>query len=234
MNMKMTPLNLVPKLICTSALAGLALVGTACTTTRPVAAVTQNQASQAALTPTEALALLQAGNDRFVAGQPLRRDLAAQRDATAAGQHPFAVVLSCLDSRTSTELILDQGIGDVFNARVAGNVLNEDILGSMEFACQVAGAKVIAVIGHTSCGAVKGAADSVRLGNLTGLLEKIRPAVTATSGTQVDAVAETNVRLVMRQIRERSPLLDEMIRAERVLLVGGMHDLESGRVTFFE
>jgi carbonic anhydrase len=232
--MKKNRHNFLRVLVCTSGLAGLALVGTACTTTRPAAAVTQNQASQAALTPTEALALLQAGNDRFVAGQPLRRDLAAQRDATAAGQHPFAVVLSCLDSRTSTELILDQGIGDVFNARVAGNVLNEDILGSMEFACQVAGAKVIAVIGHTSCGAVKGAADSVRLGNLTGLLEKIRPAVTATSGTQVDAVAETNVRLVMRQIRERSPLLDGLIREERVLLVGGMHDLESGRVTFFE
>jgi carbonic anhydrase len=232
--MKKNRHNFLRVLVCTSGLAGLALVGTACTTTRPAAAVTQNQASQAALTPTEALALLQAGNDRFVAGQPLRRDLAAQRDATAAAQHPFAVVLSCLDSRTSTELILDQGIGDVFNARVAGNVLNEDILGSMEFACQVAGAKVIAVIGHTSCGAVKGAADSVRLGNLTGLLEKIRPAVTATSGTQVDAVAETNVRLVMRQIRERSPLLDGLIREERVLLVGGMHDLESGRVTFFE
>jgi carbonic anhydrase len=234
MNMKMPPRNLLPSLICTSALAGLALVGTACSTTRPATAVTQNQASQAALTPTESLALLQAGNERFVAGQPLARDLAAQRDATAAGQHPFAVVLSCLDSRTSTELIFDQGIGDVFNARVAGNVLNEDILGSMEFACQVAGAKVIAVIGHTSCGAVKGAADSVRLGNLTSLLEKIRPAVTATPGGQVDAVAQANVRLVMRQIRERSPLLDEMIQAERVLLVGGMHDLESGRVTFFE
>jgi carbonic anhydrase len=232
--MKKNRHNFLRVLVCTSGLAGLALVGTACTTTRPAAAVTQNQASQTALTPTEALALLQAGNDRFVAGQPLNRDLTAQREATAAGQHPFAVVLSCLDSRTSTELILDQGIGDVFNARVAGNVLNEDILGSMEFACQVAGAKVIAVIGHTSCGAVKGAADSVRLGNLTGLLEKIRPAVTATSGTQVDAVAETNVRLVMRQIRERSPLLDGLIREERVLLVGGMHDLESGRVTFFE
>ncbi|GDY21054.1 carbonic anhydrase [Verrucomicrobiota bacterium] len=224
-------------------LALLAAVGlfAGCQTSRPLVATAQNAASQAATTPAEALARLKAGNERFAANHLLTRDLAAQRVATAGGQYPFAVVLSCLDSRTSAELIFDQGIGDVFNARVAGNILNDDILGSMEFACKAAGAKLIAVVGHSKCGAVKGACGSVELGHLTGLLQRIQPAVAAvppgadpTSTTRVDAVARENVKLAMRQIRERSPILAELIRGGKVGLVGGLHDLESGRVAFFE
>lgn len=199
------------------------------------------KAEQAAIRPDQALAKLKAGNARFVSGQPLQRDLAAQRQATTTGQYPFAVVLSCIDSRTSSELIFDQGIGDIFNARIAGNVLNDDILGSMEFACKAAGAKLIAVVGHTKCGAVKGACTGVELGNLTGLLAKIKPADEAVpaagdkgSYAHVDAVAQENVKLVMAQIKERSPILAELIREGKVRLVGGMYDLDSGKVTFVE
>ena len=204
---------------------------------------TQTQGVQAATTPADALARLKSGNERFVTGHLVARDLAAQRQATAAGQYPFAVALSCLDSRTSTELVFDQGIGDVFNARVAGNVLNDDILGSLEFACQAAGAKLIAVIGHSKCGAVKGACSGVELGHLTGLLGKIQPAVSAVPAVgdgdkaapqRVDAVAKENVRLTLWHIRERSAILAELIRDGKVGLVGGLHDLDSGRVTFFE
>ena len=204
-------------------------------------AATQTKASQEAMTPAQALALLKSGNERFVAGHQVKRDLTAERAATAGGQYPFAVVLSCLDSRTSSELIFDQGFGDLFNARVAGNVLDDDILGSMEFGCKVAGAKLIAVVGHSKCGAVKGACAGVELGNLTGLLNKIQPAVAAvptsgdkTSYTHVDAVAKENVKLVLAQIKQRSPILEELIRTEKVALVGGMYDLDSGRVVFFE
>lgn len=206
-------------------------------------AIPTTKAVQEALTPAQALDKLKAGNERFVSNQPLPRNLAAERGATAAGQFPFAVVLNCLDSRTSSELVFDQGLGDIFSARVAGNVLNDDILGSMEFGCKVAGAKLIAVVGHSNCGAIKGACSQVQLGNLTGLLEKIQPAIaattTSTAGTkltaaQVEAVAEANVRLVMKQIRERSPLLAEMIQQGQIGLVGGMYDLATGRVNFFE
>jgi carbonic anhydrase len=193
------------------------------------------------MTPIDALAQLKAGNDRFAAGKPVHRDLAAERAATAAGQYPFAVVLSCIDSRTSTEMVFDQGIGDVFNARIAGNVLNDDILGSMDFACKVAGAKLIAVVGHTKCGAVKGACTGVELGNLTSLLGRIKPADAAVpaagdkgSYLHVDAVAQENVKLVMAQIKERSPILAELIREGKVGLVGGMYDLESGKVKLLE
>lgn len=199
------------------------------------------QAVQAAMTPAQALERLKAGNARFVSGQSLPRDFAGERAATAAGQYPLAVVLSCIDSRTSSELIFDQGIGDSFNARIAGNVLNDDILGSMEFACKAAGAKLIAVVGHTKCGAVKGACAGVEMGNLTGLLAKIKPAESAVpasddkgSYTHVDAVAQENVRLVMVQIKERSPILAGLIREGKVGLVGGMYDLESGKVKFLE
>jgi carbonic anhydrase len=193
------------------------------------------------MTPATALAQLKAGNARFVADKPAHRDLHAERAATAAGQYPFAVVLSCLDSRTSSELVFDQGLGDIFNARVAGNVLNDDILGSMEFACKAAGAKLIAVVGHTKCGAVKGACTGVELGNLTGLLAKIKRADAAVpaaadkgSYAHVDAVALENVKLVLAQIKERSPILAELIREGKVGLVGGMYDLESGKVKFLE
>jgi len=196
------------------------------------------------MTPQQALAELRAGNARFVAGHPLKRNLPMDVKATASGQYPFAVVLSCVDSRQPIEIVLDQGIGDVFSARVAGNVLNDDILGSMEFACRVSGAKLIAVIGHSNCGAIKGAVDDVQLGNLTGLLAKIKPAVdavptevqprTSKNLEFVDKVAEANVRLVMQQIRERSTILREMIDQGQIGLVGGMYDLSTGEVHFFD
>src|SRR5271166_5181408 len=168
------------------------------------ATTVQTKASQAAMTPQQALAELQAGNERFVAGRPMIRNYPWQVRATASGQYPFAVVLSCVDSRQPIEIVLDQGIGDIFSARVAGNVLNEDILGSMEFACKVSGAKLIAVIGHSNCGAVKGAIDDVQLGNLTGLLVKIKPAIdavppdvqprTSKNYAFVNQVSEANVK----------------------------------------
>ena len=200
--------------------------------------------SQAATTPQSALAELKAGNARFVADHPLKRDVREAVKVTASGQYPIAVVLSCLDSRKPIEIVLDQGIGDAFSARIAGNVVNDDILGSMEFACKVSGAKLIAVFGHSNCGAVKGAVDGVELGNLTGLLNKIHPAIeqvpadvqprTSKNLEFVDKVAEANVRLVMQQIREHSPILREMIDQGQAGLVGGMYDLSTGRIHFFE
>ena len=212
----------------------------------PAASLTavQTKDSQAAMTPVLALAELKDGNARFIAGPPLKRDFPAQVAATAGGQYPFAVVLSCLDSRQPIEIVLDQGVGDIFSARVAGNVLDDDILGSMEFACKVSGAKLIAVIGHSNCGAIKGAVDDVELGNLTGLLAKIRPAMatvpaevqprTTKNYAFVNAVSEANVKLVMQQIRERSPILRELLAKGEIGLVGGMYDLETGRVQFYE
>jgi carbonic anhydrase len=199
--------------------------------------------SQAAVTPQQALAELKAGNGRFVAGRSQVRNLPAKVRATASGQYPFAVILSCLDSRQPTEIVFDQGIGDVFCARVAGNVLTEDILGSMEFGCRVSGAKLIAVIGHSNCGAIKGAVDDVQLDHLTGLLAKIKPAVaqvpasvqprTSKNDDFIQKVAEANVRLVMQQIREQSAILREMLEQHQIDLVGGMYDLATGEVHFF-
>jgi carbonic anhydrase len=211
----------------------------------PVAgALPPTKETQAAMTPQKAVAELKAGNERFTSGHPLVRDPLAAAKATASGQYPFAVVLSCLDSRVPIELVLDQGIGDVFSARVAGNVLEEDILGSMEFGCKAAGAKLIAVIGHSNCGAVKGAIDNVEMGNLTALLSRIKPAVDQVPGDSasrssqnleyVDKVAEANVHLIMRQIRERSPVLREMLDQGKIALVGGMYDLSTSRIHFFE
>jgi carbonic anhydrase len=199
--------------------------------------------SQAAMTPQSALAELKAGNARFVAGHPLTRNFPEHVKATASGQYPIAVVLSCLDSRKPIEIVLDQGVGDIFTARVAGNVVNDDILGSMEFACKVSGSKLIAILGHSNCGAVKGAVDNVELGHLTGLLAKIQPATNQVPASVqprnsknlefVDKVAEANVRLAMQQIRERSPILREMLEQGQVGLVGGMYDLSTGEVHFF-
>lgn len=207
-------------------------------------ATVQTHASQTAMTPAQALAELKAGNDRFVTDKPLHRDFPAQVKATAAGQYPFAVVLSCLDSRQPIEIVLDQGVGDIFSARVAGNVLNDDILGSMEFACKASGSKLIAVIGHSNCGAVKGAIDDVQLGNLTGLLTKIKPAIDAVPEDDqarnsknykfVDEVSEANIKLVLKEIRERSPILREMIDKGEIGIVGGMYDLKTGKVQFYE
>ncbi len=199
---------------------------------------------QAAMTPQQALAELKAGNERFIAGHPRSRDPLADVKKTAAGQYPYAVVLSCLDSRQPIELVLDQGIGDIFSARVAGNVMDDDVLGSMEFGCKVAGAKLIAVIGHSNCGAVKGAVDNVDMGNLTTLLARIKPAIEETPGNNqirnsqnlefVNKVAETNVRLVLRQIRERSPILREMLDKGQIALAGGVYDLSTGRIRFLQ
>lgn len=199
---------------------------------------------QAALTPSKAVELLKEGNKRFVSNLKVNRNLLQQVNETSDGQHPFAIVLSCIDSRTSAELIFDQGLGDIFSARIAGNVLNEDILGSMEFACKVAGAKVIAVLGHTRCGAIKGACDDVKLGNLSTLLDKIKPAINAeTTITEnrnasnsdfVERVAELNVFLTMDRVLAESPVLKEMIENNEIALVGGLYNVESGEVEFYE
>jgi carbonic anhydrase len=204
----------------------------------------QTKESQTAMTPTQALAELKAGNERFVEGKLLHRDYLAQVSATASGQYPFAVVLSCLDSRQPIEIVLDQGVGDIFSARVAGNVLNDDIVGSLEFACKVTGSKLIAVIGHSNCGAIKGAIDDVELGDLTGLLAKIKPAMDAVPADVqprttknyafVDRVSEANVKLVMKEIRERSPILREMLDKGEIGMVGGMYDLKTGKVQFYD
>lgn len=196
---------------------------------------------QKAMSPDQALARLTEGNRRFVSGQSLRRNLPEQREATSHGQHPFAVVLSCIDSRSAPELVFDQGLGDVFAPRIAGNFANTDIIGSMEFATKVAGARVIVVMGHSSCGAVKGAADNVQLGNLTSVVKAIRPAVESVSTVAgprtsentafVQAAAEANVRRTTAKIRSESPILRDLERTGQLKIVGAMHDLASGRVT---
>lgn len=206
-------------------------------------ASTQTKASQAAISPDDALEMLRSGNQRFVEGKMAKRDYQKQVKETAEGQFPFATVVSCLDSRTSSELLFDQGLGDIFNARVAGNIVNEDILGSLEFASKVVGSKLIAVIGHSNCGAIKGAIDDVKLGNLTGLLEKIRPSVADAGHSKekgskdhalVEEVAELNVKRVMDEIRTKSPLLKEMLDKGEIKLVGGMYDLSTGKVSFYQ
>ena len=199
---------------------------------------------QAAISPTQALELLKEGNKRFVNNLKINRNLLQQANETSDGQHPFAVILSCIDSRTSAELIFDQGLGDIFSVRIAGNIVNEDILGSMEFGCKVAGSKIIVVLGHTKCGAVKGACDHVEMGNLTALLTKIRPAVddektvkeNRNSGNAefVEKVAAINVHRTVKAIMERSPILKEMIAAGQIGIVGGNHDISTGIVTFYE
>lgn len=198
---------------------------------------------QAAITPSMALELLKEGNKRFVNNLKVNRNLLQQANETSDGQHPFAVILSCIDSRTSAELIFDQGLGDVFSVRIAGNIINEDILGSMEFGCKVAGSKILVVLGHTKCGAVKGACDHIEMGNLTALLTKIRPAVddekTTTenrnSGNSefVEKVATINVKRTVKAITERSPILKEMIEKGEIGIVGGTHDITTGLVTFY-
>ena len=198
---------------------------------------------QNAITPAMALELLKEGNKRFVNNLKINRNLLQQANETSDGQHPFAVILSCIDSRTSAELIFDQGLGDIFSVRIAGNIINEDILGSMEFGCKVAGAKIIVVLGHTKCGAVKGACDHVEMGNLTALLSKIQPAVydentikeNRNSGNSefVEKVAAINVKRTVQAIMERSPILKEMIEAGTIGIVGGTHDITSGEVFFY-
>jgi carbonic anhydrase len=194
------------------------------------------------MTPDEIIAYVKIGNDRFRAGLRKNRDFLSEQTTSAKGQHPSAVVLSCVDSRAPAEIILDLGIGDMFNSRVAGNIVNEDILGSLEFACAVAGSKVLLVMGHTACGAIMGAIDKVQLGNLTSLLEKIRPAIEATqydgertskNDTFVNAVARKNVELTIAGIRAKSPLLKELETNGSIKIVGAMYNLATAGVEFF-
>ncbi|MDJ0968583.1 MAG: carbonic anhydrase family protein [Kiloniellales bacterium] len=205
-------------------------------------AVTQTQETQAAITPQKALQMLKDGNARFVAGKPLKRDYLAQVKATSAGQFPFAAIVGCIDSRESATLTFDQGIGDVFAARIAGNFVNDDLLGSLEFACAAAGAKLILVVGHSECGAIKGACDDVVLGNLTQTLANLKPAVAAVSGFDSDrssanakfvqAVAEKNVELTVARIKQRSAILRDMAEKGDIGIEGAMYDVHTGKVMF--
>ncbi len=194
---------------------------------------TQTKDTLAEMTPNQALELLKQGNQRFIAMKQEKRDLLGQVAATSSGQYPFAVVLGCVDSRVPLELVFDLGIGDIFGVRIAGNISNEDILGSMEFATKVVGSKHILVLGHTSCGAVKGAYDAVELGNLTGLVNKIKPAVEAVGRDGgVDEIAKKNVELTIEDILENSPILKGMVESGEIGISGGMYDVSSGEVTF--
>lgn len=202
--------------------------------------------TQATMTPQKSLQFLKEGNVRFQNNLKANRNLLEQVNDTSEGQFPFATILSCIDSRVSAELVFDQGLGDIFSVRIAGNFVNEDILGSMEFACKLAGTKLIVVLGHTSCGAIKGACDDAKMGNLTGMLAKIKPAVSAVVEPKdqdkrnskntdfVNAVAETNVKQTMENIRKQSAILKEMEDNNEIDIVGGMYDISSGEVTFFE
>ena len=202
------------------------------------------KACQDAVTPDMIMKRFQSGNARFVSGKPVNQNAMKKVKATAAGQYPLASVVSCIDSRAPAEMVFDQGIGDLFNARVAGNIVNEDILGSLEFAHKAAGAKLLVVMGHTSCGAIKGACDDVKLGNLTGLLGKIKPAATAVTAdikdrssknyAFVEMVAENNVKMTVETIREKSPILREMEQKGEIKIVGAMYDVKTGKVTWYD
>jgi carbonic anhydrase len=205
---------------------------------------TLNKELQDSITPQKALQILKDGNNRFINNLKAHRNLLEQINETRDGQWPFATILSCIDSRTSAELIFDQGLGDIFSIRIAGNIVNTDIIGSMEFACKIAGSKLIVVLGHTKCGAIKGACDHVEMGNLTELLSKIQPAVYEEKQTKenrnasnkifVENVAEINVKRNLKNILERSSLLKEMVTQGEIAIVGGMHNIETGEVIFYK
>jgi carbonic anhydrase len=223
------------------AMTAMAFVGGA-TLSEIAHAVVLTKEQRDKLTPDEVLAIMAKGNKRFSTGQREDHNFLAQQRATAAGQYPLAVLLSCIDSRAPAETIMDLRIGDVFNSRIAGNVENPDILGSMEFSCKLSGAKVVLVMGHTGCGAIKGAIDNAELGNLTGLLAKIKPAVTATvyNGERtsknyrfVDAVARKNVEITIADIRKDSPVLAGMESSGAIKIAGAMYNLQTGVVDFF-
>jgi carbonic anhydrase len=200
--------------------------------------------TQATMTPEKAIRFLKEGNERFQNNLKANRNLLQQVNETKDGQFPFATILSCIDSRVSAELVFDQGLGDIFSIRIAGNFVNQDILGSMEFACKLAGTKTVVVLGHTSCGAIKGACDHARLGNLTALINKIEPAVFETKMPKdeslrnsknsefVDAVALKNVEMTLENIRNQSVILKEMEEKGEISIVGAMYDLSDGKVTF--
>lgn len=204
--------------------------------------ITQTQKTQAAMTPQDALARLQEGHARFRARTPLSRDLLQQARQTAAGQYPFAAVLGCIDARVPPELIFDQGLGDIFCLRVAGNVITPDVLGNLEFACNVAGARLILVLGHTNCGAVIGALDGLQMGHLTGALRPLQPAVRAVAPAPDERgaegkdlarrVAQENVRLALQAIPERSPHLRRLLERQQIALAGAMYDVASAEVSF--
>jgi carbonic anhydrase len=226
----------------TAALSVLAMTGIAGFTAPTVAfaaAMTKEQRDK--MTPDDIIESFKQGNMRFREGKMQQHDYVAQKQASSQGQFPAAVILSCIDSRAPAELLFDVGIGETFNARVAGNIQNDDILGSMEFACAAAGAKVVLVMGHTACGAVKGAIENVELGNLTGLLNKIKPAIDKTefkgerSGSNdkfVDAVAKTNVEMTIADIRKNSPVLKKLEEEGKIKIVGSMYHLNGGKVEF--
>ena len=198
---------------------------------------------QKSTTPDDAITRLKAGNERFTAGKSINCNLMQQVKATADGQAPFAAVVGCIDSRVPPELVFDQRIGDIFVARVAGNFVNTDIIGSLEFATRLSGAKAIVVLGHTECGAIKGAVDNAKLGNLTKMLENFRPAVAAAKGIEgerssknkklVQAVADANARLAAKMLLDRSPVLRELVQKKELVIVSAMHDVSTGKVTFF-
>lgn len=204
---------------------------------------TLTQELQSTISPRRALEILQEGNDRFIKNLKANRNLLEQANETRDGQWPFATILSCIDSRTSAELIFDQGLGDIFSVRIAGNIVNTDILGSMEFACKVAGSKLIVVLGHSKCGAVKGACDHIEMGNLTELLSKLQPAVyqekttkenrTSSNSPFVENVAKINVKRSVKNIIERSFILEQMVENGQIGVVGAMHNIETGKVTFY-
>ncbi|HMU72712.1 MAG TPA: carbonic anhydrase family protein [Ferruginibacter sp.] len=207
---------------------------------------TLNKEIQSTITPRKALELLKNGNNRFVNNLKANRNLLEQVNETSEGQWPFAIILSCIDSRTSAELIFDQGLGDIFSVRIAGNIVNTDILGSMEFACKVAGSKLVVVLGHTKCGAVKGACDHVEMGNLTELLSKLQPAVyserdttepgsrNSKNATFVENVSSINVRRSVKNIIERSFIIEQMVENGEIGVVGAMYDVETGMVEFYD
>ncbi len=202
--------------------------------------------TQATMTPQKALGYLKEGNQRFQNNLKANRNLLEQVNDTSEGQFPFATILSCIDSRVSAELVFDQGLGDIFSVRIAGNFVNEDILGSMEFACKLAGTKLIVVLGHTACGAVKGACDDAKMGNLTALISKIKPAVNAVTEPKdasqrnsknsdfVDSVSKKNVQLTIDRIHAESPILTEMEKGGEIKIIGAMYDINTGEVDFFE
>ncbi|MFQ3340758.1 MAG: carbonic anhydrase [Flavobacteriaceae bacterium] len=201
---------------------------------------------QAQMTPDSSLQELKNGNHRFIQKKGIERDLMQQVGETSKGQFPHSTILSCIDSRVSSELIFDQGIGDIFSIRIAGNFVNEDILGSMEFACKLAGTKLVVVLGHTACGAVKGACDHARLGNLTALIKKIEPAVAAVVEPKeeglrnsvnidfVNEVAKKNVLMTLDNIRANSEVLYEMEQKREIKIIGGMYDINTGTVSFYK
>jgi carbonic anhydrase len=223
-----------------TAIAAFAPISTSAqTATRRSGSLTKEERDR--MTPAQVLDELKKGNERFRTGRMVSRDYRDQQRTSAAGQFPAAAVLGCIDSRAPAEIIFDSGIGDTFNARIAGNVVNDDLLGSLEFACAVAGAKVLLLFGHTACGAIKGAIDDVEMGNLTGLLARVKPAISATSFTgekssknpaYVDAVARTNVLLGLDNVRRRSPILADLEKKKSIQIVGAMYDLSTGTIDF--